>query len=241
MAIHSVHVKCKVLRVKAIPLIFIHGWLGSFLESLELIPLLTAGANGPYFNVVAPSLADIGFSDALKKIGFDSAKHAEFHHKLMLKLGYNEYVTQGGDWSAVISKFMAVKYGPTHRESCHFNFMWWVSPPEVTQNPFLWLQYSLQSHGELDKERLARRKWFYDEGIGYNNLQSSKPQTIGYALRDSPVGLLAWIYEKMHDWSDGYMWTDDEILTWVSMYGSSNDGPAASGRIYYTGEHQPAD
>ncbi|EGX51434.1 hypothetical protein AOL_s00054g133 [Orbilia oligospora ATCC 24927] len=241
LATHFVHVKCDVPGVKAIPLLFIHGWPGSFLESLKLIPLLTSGADGPYFDVVAPSLADFGFSDAVKRIGFDPSKHADLYHKLMLKLGYNEYVTQGGDWGAIISKFIAVKYGPTHCRSSHFNFMWWVSAPKVTKNPFLWLQYNLQPHSELDKERLTRRKWFYDEGFGYNDLQRSKPQTIGYALQDSPVGLLAWIYEKMHDWSDGYKWTDDEILTWVSMYAYSNAGPAASGRIYYMDQHQPAD
>ncbi|KAK6356742.1 hypothetical protein TWF718_001084 [Orbilia javanica] len=241
LATHFVHVKCKIPGVNAIPLLFVHGWPGSFLESLRLIPLLTAGTSGPYFDVVAPSLADFGFSDAPKKIGFDAAKHAELYHKLMLKLGYSEYVTQGGDWGAMISKFIALKYGPTHCKSSHFNFMWWVSPPKVTKNPFLWLQYNLQPHSDLDKERLARRSWFYDEGMGYNNLQASKPQTIGYALQDSPVGLLAWIYEKMHDWSDGYKWTDDEILTWVSMYAYSNAGPTASGRIYYMDKHQPAD
>ncbi|KAK6333803.1 hypothetical protein TWF730_003986 [Orbilia blumenaviensis] len=238
---HFVHVKCKVPGVKAIPLLFIHGWPGSFLESLKLIPLLTEGENGPYFDVVAPSLADFGFSDAPKKVGFDSSKHAELYHKLMLKLGYNEYVTQGGDWGAIISKFIALQYGPTHCKSCHFNFMWWVSPPQFTKNPLLWLQYNLQSHSDLDKERLERRKWFFDEGFGYNLLQGTKPQTIGYGLQDSPVGLLAWIYEKMHDWSDGYKWTDDEILTWVSMYAYSNAGPTASGRIYYMDKHRPAD
>jgi len=64
-------------------------------------------------------------------------------------------------------------------------------------------------------------------------LQSTKPQTLGYAFADSPVALLAWIYEKLHDWTDGYAWSDDEILTWVSIYWHSKAGPAASVRIYY--------
>lgn len=68
-------------------------------------------------------------------------------------------------------------------------------------------------------------------------LQSTKPQTIGFALADSPVALLAWIYEKMHDWTDGYPWTDDEILTWVSIYWFSTAGPAASARIYFETAH----
>ena len=70
-------------------------------------------------------------------------------------------------------------------------------------------------------------------------MQSTKPQTIGYALADSPVALLAWIYEKLHDWTDGYDWSDDEILTWVSIYWFSTAGPAASVRIYYEAMHTP--
>lgn len=73
--------------------------------------------------------------------------------------------------------------------------------------------------------------------MGYFNEQSTKPQTIGYALADSPVALLAWIYEKLHDWTDDYPWTEDEILTWVSIYWFSTAGPAASVRIYYEASH----
>jgi hypothetical protein len=76
-----------------------------------------------------------------------------------------------------------------------------------------------------------------EEGTGYRLLQSTKPQTIGYALHDSPVALLAWIYEKLHDWTDDYPWSDDEILTWVSIYYFSTAGPAASLRIYYEAVH----
>jgi hypothetical protein len=73
--------------------------------------------------------------------------------------------------------------------------------------------------------------------MAYNKLQSTKPQTIGYALEDSPIALLTWIYEKFHTWSDDYPWTDDEILTWVSIYWFSTAGPAASVRIYYEATH----
>lgn len=78
-----------------------------------------------------------------------------------------------------------------------------------------------------------------DECAGYNVLQSTKPQTISYALHDSPVALLAWIYEKLHDWSDAYAWTDDEILTWISIYAFSRAGPGAAHRIYYESFHEP--
>jgi hypothetical protein len=77
--------------------------------------------------------------------------------------------------------------------------------------------------------------------IGYNYLQSTKPQTLAYSLADSPVSLLAWIYEKLHDWSDLYPWTDDEILTWVSIYYFSRAGPGAALRIYYEVMHTKSD
>ena len=76
-----------------------------------------------------------------------------------------------------------------------------------------------------------------NEGYGYNLLQSTKPQTVAYAIADSPVALLAWIYEKLHDWTDGYAWTDDEILTWTSIYWFSVAGPDASVRIYHEATH----
>jgi len=90
----------------------------------------------------------------------------------------------------------------------------------------------------LEKAGITRSEWFRKEGFGYNELQSTKPQTLGYGLHDSPVALLAWIYEKLHDWTDSFPWTDDEILTWVSIYYFSTAGPAASARIYYESRHQ---
>lgn len=87
---------------------------------------------------------------------------------------------------------------------------------------------------------MERTNWFLNEGSGYRLIQSTKPQTVAYGLADSPVGLLAWIYEKLHDWTDGYAWSDDEILTWVSMYLFSTAGPGASLRIYYEATHAPS-
>ncbi|KAL8991088.1 MAG: hypothetical protein Q9169_007950 [Polycauliona sp. 2 TL-2023] len=94
-----------------------------------------------------------------------------------------------------------------------------------------------QSLTASEKAGLERSAWFKNEGSGYSGIQATKPQTLGYLLNDSPVGLLAWIYEKLHDWTDTYPWTDDEILTWVSIYAFSTAGPAASVRIYYESMH----
>lgn len=88
-----------------------------------------------------------------------------------------------------------------------------------------------------EKAGIARTQWFHDEGFGYNVEHSTKPSTIGFALTDSPIALLAWIYEKLHDWTDSYPWTNDEILTWVSIYQFSDAGPGASARIYYEAVH----
>lgn len=88
-----------------------------------------------------------------------------------------------------------------------------------------------------ERAGLARSAWFQTDGSGYSGIQATKPQTLGYALHDSPVGLLAWIYEKLHDWTDGYDWRDDEILTWVCVYVFSTAGPAASVRIYREATH----
>ena len=109
--------------------------------------------------------------------------------------------------------------------------------PTFTKSPLLALQHAVTSYNHREQIGQARSAWFEREGYGYNQLQSTKPQTIGYALADSPVALLAWIYEKLHDWTDAYPWTDDEILTWVSIYWFSTAGPAASVRIYYEATH----
>lgn len=112
-----------------------------------------------------------------------------------------------------------------------------ASPPNYTSNPSLAIQHRLLPYTEAEQRGLDRQKWFLREGSGYRFEQGTKPQTLGYSLADSPVGLLAWIYEKLHDWTDGYPWTDDEILTWISIYWFSTAGPAASLRIYYESMH----
>lgn len=88
-----------------------------------------------------------------------------------------------------------------------------ATKPQFSQNPILALQHSLTSYSDREKAGFKRTGWFFKEGRGYNLTQSTKPQTLAYALNDSPVALLAWIYEKLHDWTDGHPWTDDEIFT----------------------------
>lgn len=153
----------------------------------------------------------------------------------MLSLGHPRYITQGGDWGFYITRAMGLLY-PSAVLASHINMIR-ASPPTWTSHPFLALRHSLFPYSARERAGLARGQWFADEGSGYRVLQCTKPQTLGYALQDSPVALLAWMWEKLHDWVDDYRWTDEEILTWVSIYYFSTAGPAASVRIYYEATH----
>ncbi|CAG8891043.1 unnamed protein product [Penicillium egyptiacum] len=210
--IHAVHHRSG--NSKAIPLLFIHGWPGSFLEATRLIPLLTKNnGDGPVFDVVAPSLPNFGFSDGVKK---DSGWH----------------MLQGGDWGSMIARTMS-QYYPQHTQAIHLNFTP-VIPPYPWRSPYQFLKSLISvPFSAKDRGYIARTLGYITRGNGYLKQQETRPQTLGYGLHDSPVGLLAWIYDKMHTWSDKYPWTDEEILTWVSVYYFSTAGPMASTRIYY--------
>lgn len=106
-------------------------------------------------------------------------------------------------------------------------------PPSPFSTPLLVLQYLTGWLTPAEKEGLKRTQEFSETGSGYNNIQKTRPHTLGFALADSPIALLAWIYEKLHDWTDGYSWTDDEVLTWISIYVFSEAGADASIRLYY--------
>lgn len=125
---------------------------------------------------------------------------------------------------------MALQF-PNHCLACHINFL--CVKPTLPKLGWLGLQHLLRLHTSPEKLGLKRTKWYLTEGSGYMVQQSTKPSTLGFGLTDSPVALLAWIYEKLRDWTDNYPWTDDEILTWISVYQFSKAGPAASLRIYY--------
>ncbi|KAJ7246803.1 Alpha/Beta hydrolase protein [Mycena haematopus] len=233
--VHYIH-KRSALET-AIPLLFVHGWPGSFLEARKIAPLLTQVLpDQPTFHLVAVSLPGYGFSEAPKKKGFRLAQYAELCNKLMLALGYEEYVTQGGDWGSMITRKIATLYGGKHAKAWHTNFP--IVGPKFSWNPLhllslIWLLLPLLWLPAAEKAGLQRAQEVERTGMGYFAEQSTKPQTLGYALADSPAGLLAWIYEKLVAWTDRYPWDDDEVLTWISLYWFSRAGPAASLRIYY--------
>ncbi|KAI4210003.1 MAG: hypothetical protein LQ351_007110 [Letrouitia transgressa] len=154
---------------------------------------------------------------------------------LLFVHGYKQYATQAGDWGFWITRMIGHLY-PESCKASHLNMVY-AKPPTLLGYPSLWFQNLVTPYADFDRKGLERRRWFRENSFGYNVLQSTRPQTLAYPLTDSPVGLLAWIYEKLHDWSDNYPWTDEEILTWVSLYYFSTAGPGAAGRIYYEVTH----
>ncbi|KAF6755765.1 Alpha/Beta hydrolase protein [Ephemerocybe angulata] len=231
LKIQYVHQKSAVKG--AIPLLFVHGWPGSFIEVRKVLPLLVQGsADHPAFHVVALSLPNFGFSEGPKTKGFELTQYAEVCHKLMISLGYDEYVTQGGDWGMLTTRKITQLYGGKHCKAYHTNTPT-GSPPHPIRRPLLLLQHLLFNYSPKEQAGLDRTQKFWKEQTGFFAQQTTMPQTLGYGLADSPVGLLAWIYEKLVGWSDDYKWTDEEVLTWISIHWFAEAGPAASIRIYY--------
>lgn len=234
--LHFIHEKNQ--NPNAIPLLFVHGWPGSFLEVLKLKEQLSkASSSEPQFHIVAPSLPNFGFSSGAKKPGFGLKQYAEALNKLMLSLGYDKYVTQAGDWGYWITRAIGHTF-PSHCVASHYNMIF-AAAPTWAKHPLLAMQHAVTPYSESERKGSERTKWFWDTSKGYNVLQSTKPQTLGYSLADSPVGLLAWLLEKLQEWSDNYNWPDEELLTFVSVYYFSTAGPAAAQRIYYEVSNEP--
>ncbi|KAI1136025.1 alpha/beta-hydrolase [Hypoxylon sp. FL0543] len=228
--LHFVHQKSPV--PDAIPLVIFHGWPGSFYEVAKVLSLLTASR--PAFHVVAPSLPNFGFSDRIDKPGFGIKQYAETYHKLMQGLGYEQYAAQGADWGSPITRLMGILY-PESLRAVHL-YMVAANPPPITA-PISFVRYLVQHFLNLytpqEASGLQRAQSFQGNRDGYFQIQKQRPNTIGVALADSPVGLLTWIYDKLVVWTDGYPWTDEEVCEWISLYWFSRAGPAASVAIYY--------
>lgn len=236
--LHFVHAKSP--NPNAVPLLFSHGWPGSFDEASKILPLLLDGGSGqPSFDVVVPSLPNYGFSSRVGKPGFGCREMAMVLNKLMVDvLGYREYATQGGDLGYPVTRYLG-KLFPGNCKASHYNLTFANAPSEAAF-PDLYKTDQATPRTDAELAGLQRSKWFQTEGQGYYAEHSTKPHTIGYSLTDSPVGLLAWIYEKLHDWSDDYPYTDYEVCKWVSIYWFSRAGPAATLHIYYELAH-PSD
>jgi pimeloyl-ACP methyl ester carboxylesterase len=236
--VHFVHARSP--NPDAMPLLLTHGWPGSFIEFVDLVgPLTDPAAHGgdpaDAFHVVIPSLPGFGFSGKPTVPGFNPEKMADMLATLMERLGYERFGAQGGDWGAIISRSLAGNY-PDRVIGLHSNFMTGGPPAGVTD----------PNEGVPEAELALRteRTQAFAEGSAYQEIQGTKPQTLGYGLTDSPAGLAAWIVEKFHGWSDNDGNPEsaigrDEILTNVTLYWVT-ESITSSTRIYYESRHTPA-
>ena len=177
-------------------------------------------ASSPAFHVVAPSIPGFGLSEAPNKPGIGPTKVAQAFDKIMHKvLGYQKYVLQGGDFGSFITRSMAIQF-PQRVRAQHLN-MFPVNPPTILQ-PTAYLRYQLSSlmYSDWEKSAMTIRRNFEIDQSGYLEQQKTRPQTLGIALGDSPIGLLAWFMEKFHDWVDleNYSLTKKEVVTFVMMH-----------------------
>jgi pimeloyl-ACP methyl ester carboxylesterase len=228
--IHFMHIKGTGKR--SVPLIITHGWPGSFLEMMKLIPLLTEDTDFS-FDLVIPSIIGFGFSGKVTRKGCNSAYVADLWHQLMVELGYQKYGAQGGDIGSGISTWLALRH-PDSVIGLHLNYI------SGSYKPYL-------KDGEpLSEEVVNFQKdgaaWSAKEGA-YANMQATKPLTAAYGLNDSPVGLCGWIIEKFNGWSDnkGYIenaFSKDELLGNVTLYWVTQS-IHSSMRIYHENSEAP--
>jgi pimeloyl-ACP methyl ester carboxylesterase len=234
--IHFIHVRSK--HENALPLIVTHGWPGSVIEQLNIIdPLTNPTAHGASasdaFHLVIPSMPGYGFSGKPTTTGWDPARIARAWVVLMKRLGYTQFVAQGGDWGAFVTDVMA-EQAPPELLGIHVNFPATV-PPDIAKA----LQCSDPPPSGLSAdERRAYEQLnnFNTKGRGYAIMMGTRPQTL-YGLADSPVGLAAWIYDKFADWTytDGHPereLTRDEMLDDITLYWLTNTAISAA-RLYW--------
>ncbi|CAH0547781.1 unnamed protein product [Brassicogethes aeneus] len=196
--IHFIRVKPEESKgVKVLPLLLLHGWPESVKNLLSLIDILTKPRNGIVFEVVAPHLPGFGFSQAAVRPGLGGPQMAVVLKNLMLKLGFNKFYGQGGDFGAYILKSMSVLY-PEVLAGLHSN-MCTVYTPKSYLYTFLGLLYPQWIVKKEHEDRVYPLKKLFEERMietGYFHLQSTKPDSLGFGLNDSPVGLAAYILEK---------------------------------------------
>ena len=226
--IHFLHVRSR--HDGAMPLVLTHGWPGSVVEFLAVIaPLTDPEAHGgraeDAFHVVVPSLPGYGFSGKPERTGWDVAKVGEAWAELMGRLGYRRWVAQGGDWGAIVTTVMGAQ-APAGLVGIHTNM------PIARILP--------EDRDDADPAvlaALAAGAKYNAEDSGYSKIQATRPQTIGYGLVDSPVGLAGWIYEKMWAWTDNQGAPEDALsrdtmLDNIMLYWLTASGASAA-RMYW--------
>ena len=225
--VHFIHFKSPHKNAK--PLIITHGWPGSVVEFFKVIERLADpkidGSNSEIaFDIITPSLPGFGFSGKPKRPGFGVEKIADTFSKLMQTLGYEKYFAQGGDWGAAVTTALGTQ--DSNCEAIHLN-MAVVSPDMETMDDLT----------EFEQQALAGFQFYQEWDSGYSKQQSTRPQTLGYGLTDSPIGQAAWILEKFYQWTDcdGHpenAVSRDELLTNVMFYWLTETA-ASSARLYW--------
>ncbi|WP_341713587.1 epoxide hydrolase [Erythrobacter sp.] len=225
LSIHFLHKRSS--RVDALPLIITHGWPGSVIEFLGVIDELTEPTDpeAMAFHVVAPSLPGYGFSQKPSATGWGVERIARDWAELMRRLGYGHWVAQGGDWGAAVTTAIG-QLAPEGCRGIHLNMPLGRPGPE-----------DLQSQDPKVLKALQRLGFYQEWDSGYSKEQSTRPQTIGYSLVDSPVGLAAWILEKVYYWTDnsGSPWdalSMDQVLDDIMLYWLPATGASAA-RLYW--------
>lgn len=223
LKIHFIHERGR--GENPLPILLTHGYPDSFWRFQKLIPLLTEEKDGLSFDVVAPSIPGYGFSDKPKEKGM-LFKVAYLWAKLMTEeLGYKKFAAHGGDWGSTITEHLARSYGGS------------LLGIHLTDVPFSHVFEKPDDLSAAEERYFARNdKWQKEEGA-YAMIQSSKPQSLGFGLNDSPAGLAAWLVEKFRTWSDcngdiETRFTKDELLTNITMYWATETIPS-SFWLYY--------
>jgi pimeloyl-ACP methyl ester carboxylesterase len=235
--IHFMHVRSR--HPNALPLIMTHGWPGSVFELLKVIGPLTdppayGGRAEDAFDLVLPSMPGYGFSAQPKSTGWGPERIALAWDVLMTRLGYTRYVSQGGDWGSVVADAMG-RQAPAGLLGIHVNMPATV-PPEIAKA----LSSGEPAPAGLSPEEQAAYEQMdalYKKGSGYALMMVTRPQTLGYSLADSPVGLAAWFYDKFADWtySGGEperSLTRDEMLDDITLYWLINSA-TSSAQLYW--------
>jgi epoxide hydrolase len=234
-SIHFLHVRSP--EPDALPLILAHGWPGSVAEFLEVIaPLADSAADdgdaADAFHLVIPSTPGVGFSGPIGATGWDSYRIATAYAELMRRLGYERFGAQGGDFGAFIAPDLG-RVAPDRVVGVHVNAatMGFIPLGPVEDEVMATLT-------EGEKGRLEHMQAYLSDGAGYMQIQSTRPQTLAYALADSPAGQLAWVVEKFYDWADPKGSIDrDRVLTNAMMYWLTNTAGSSAHVVYYEPAH----
>ena len=224
LGIHFLHRRSA--RADAVPLILTHGWPGSVAEFVDVIDELAdpTDPSEPAFHLVVPSLPGFGYSDKPRTTGWGTSKIATAWVRLMKSLGYEKFLACGGDWGGVITTILGGRF-PEHLIGIHTTFA--PGPPGLPMDGLT----------PLERTWAEDAHDFWHHRAAYAKQQATRPQTIGYSLVDSPVGLLAWILDKFAEWTDTEdspfeTISRDRLLDNVTLYWLTRTG-ASSARIYF--------